>query len=187
MKKLLLVAGLLASVHLVKAQNVQLIPKVGLNFSKQAISNIEGEQSKTGFTAGLGVNFKVKNSAFSVQPELNYVSAGTKIKNDKTKYNLNYLELPVLAKYSFGPVYINAGPAIGLAVGDVKKIESLYGAKVQKFNFGIQMGGGVAIPVGKGSVLVDARYSLGLTDVNKGPATAKNRGFMATIGYAIPF
>lgn len=187
MKKLLLVAGLLASVHCVKAQNVQLIPKAGLNFSKQAISNVDGEQSKTGFTAGLGVNFKVKSSALSIQPELNYVSAGTKIKNDKNKYTLNYLELPVLVKYSFGPVYINAGPSIGMALGNRDKIESLYGAKVERFNFGLQMGGGVAIPFGKGSFLIDGRYSLGLTDVNKGPAKAKNRGFMATIGYAIPF
>jgi hypothetical protein len=187
MKKLLLVAGLLASVHFVKAQNVELIPKAGLNFSKQAISNVDGEQSKTGFTAGLGVNFKVKGSALSIQPELNYVSAGTKIKNDKNKYTLNYLELPVLVKYSFGPVYINAGPSIGMALGNKDKIEALYGAKVEKFNFGLQMGGGIAIPFGKGSFLIDGRYALGLTDVNKGPAKAKNRGFMATIGYAIPF
>ena len=41
--------------------------------------------------------------------------------------------------------------------------------------------------IGKGSFLIDGRYSLGLTDVNKGPEKAKNRGFTATIGYAIPF
>ena len=88
-----------------------------MNFSKQAISNTDAEQSKTGFTAGVGVNFKVKGSALSIQPELNYVGAGTKIKDNKNKYNLNYLELPVLVKYSFGPVYINAGPSIGMAMG----------------------------------------------------------------------
>ncbi|MBB6501342.1 porin family protein [Pedobacter cryoconitis] len=186
MKKLLLVAGLLASVSLVKAQDIQLIPKAGLSFSKQAISNMDGEKTKVGFTAGLGANFRIAKSAFSIQPELNYVSAGTKIKNVSTSYNLNYLELPVLAKYSFGPVYVNAGPSVGMALGGMKKMESFYQASVQRFNFGIQMGGGVAIPVGKGSVLIDARYALGLTDVNKGPATAKNRGFVTTIGYAIP-
>lgn len=186
MKKLLLAAGLLASVQLVKAQDIQLIPKAGLSFSRQSISNVEGEKSKAGFTAGLGVNVNIKNSAFSIQPELNYVSAGTKIKNDNNKYNLNYLELPVLVKYSFGPVYINAGPSIGLAVGGMNKMEAFYQAKIQKLNFGVQMGGGLAIPLGKGAVLVDARYSLGLTDVSKGPATVKNRGFIATLGYAIP-
>lgn len=186
MKKLVLAAGLLVSVQLVKAQDIQLIPKAGLSFSRQSISNMDGEKSKAGFTAGLGVNVGLKNSAFSIQPELNYVSAGTKIKNDNNKYNLNYLELPILVKYSFGPVYINAGPSIGLTVGGMNKMETFYQAKVQKLNFGVQMGGGLAIPVGNGTVLVDARYALGLTDVSKGPATVKNRGFIATVGYAIP-
>ncbi|PYF72357.1 porin family protein [Pedobacter nutrimenti] len=186
MKRLFLMAGLLAAVHLVKAQDIQLIPKAGLSLSRQSISNVSGEGFKTGFTAGLGLNFQIAKSSFSIQPELNYVSEGTKIKGTNLKYNLNYLEIPVLAKYTFGPVYVNAGPSLGLAVGGKEKMEALYGAKINKLDFGIQMGAGVAIPAGKGSILLDGRYALGLTDVNKGPATAKNRGILLTIGYAIP-
>lgn len=54
MKKILLAAGLLCAVHLVKAQDIQLIPKAGLNFSRQSISNMEGEKIQTARDLGKG-------------------------------------------------------------------------------------------------------------------------------------
>ncbi|RQO74205.1 PorT family protein [Pedobacter sp. KBW06] len=188
MKKLLLSTVMVLSIGAVKAQKIELIPKAGISISKQSISNMNGEKNKVGFTAGLGVNFQVAKSDFSIQPELNYVSEGTKIKNGNitVKQNLNYLELPVLAKYSFGPVYVNAGPSISLLLSDKDKLQAFYGGKVQKLDFGIQMGAGVAIPAGPGKFIVDGRYALGLTDLSKAANKVKNRGIIATIGYAIP-
>lgn len=91
----------------------------------------------------------------------------------------------MLAKYSFGPVYINAGPSIALMIDKESKFIQNYASQSKKFEFGIQMGAGVAIPLGVGKLIVDGRYALGLTEISK-TANIKNRGIMASVGYAFP-
>lgn len=106
----------------VKAKNIEIIPKAGINISTQSIKG-GNEKAKVGFQGGGGVNFLTSVSGFSIQPELNFVSKGTslKVSSRKEKLNLNYLELPILAKYSFGSAYLNAGPSLGLPLGQGSK------------------------------------------------------------------
>ncbi|GAE63551.1 PorT family protein [Chryseobacterium indologenes] len=171
-----------------KDSGIELIPKVGITIATQSIKNMDGEKSKTSFQAGLGVNIQTGLQNFSVQPEVNFISKGTRIKNHfgNQTYNFNYIEIPVLAKYSFGPVYVNAGPSIGFLVGKSDKIKAAYG-KTKTLDFGLQMGAGVAIPAGPGKLIVDGRYNLGLSNISdeKG-VNVKNRGFAVSLGYAIP-
>lgn len=171
-----------------KDSGIELIPKAGITIATQSIKNMDGEKSKTSFQAGLGVNIQTGLQNFSVQPEVNFISKGTRIKNHfgNQTYNLNYIEIPVLAKYSFGPVYVNAGPSIGFLVGKSDKIKAAYG-KTKTLDFGLQMGAGVAIPAGPGKLIVDGRYNLGLSNISdeKG-VNVKNRGFAVSLGYAIP-
>lgn len=95
MKKLLIAAAFLAAGTLgAKAQSIHLIPKAGIDISKQAVSGLNGEKNKVGFQGGLALEIQPGKSGFAIQPELNYVSKGTKLGN--TKVNFNYLELPVL-------------------------------------------------------------------------------------------
>ncbi|WP_286779296.1 MULTISPECIES: porin family protein [Sphingobacterium] len=186
-KRLLLASALIGIGFFGKAQQVEIIPKIGVNFSKQNIGNLDGEKMRTRIQSGVGVKFNTNIQNFSIQPELNYIGKGTRLKNGnvKTDLDLNYLELPVLAKYSFGPVYVNAGPSIGLLMDKESKVIKNYGEKLKKLDFGLQMGAGVAVPLGMGKVIVDARYNLGLSDLGK-QTSIKNRGIMASIGYAIP-
>lgn len=171
-----------------KDSGIELIPKAGITIATQSIKNMDGEKSKTSFQAGLGVNIQTGLQNFSVQPEVNFISKGTRIKNHfgNQTYNFNYIEIPVLAKYSFGPVYVNAGPSIGFLVGKSDKIKAAYG-KTKTLDFGLQMGAGVAIPAGPGKLIVDGRYNLGLSNISdeKG-VNVKNRGFAVSLGYAIP-
>lgn len=171
-----------------KDSGIELIPKAGITIATQSIKNMDGEKSKTSFQAGLGVNIQTRLQNFSVQPEVNFISKGTRIKNHfgNQTYNFNYIEIPVLAKYSFGPVYVNAGPSIGFLVGKSDKIKAAYG-KTKTLDFGLQMGAGVAIPAGPGKLIVDGRYNLGLSNISdeKG-VNVKNRGFAVSLGYAIP-
>ncbi|WP_409149863.1 porin family protein [Sphingobacterium sp. BS-2] len=191
MKKLLTAVVLTASFGAIKvnAQSLEIIPKAGISVSSQMIKDVNGEKFKVGFQGGVGFNISTGKGGFSVQPELNFLSKGMAIKGTgakKEKFNLNYLEIPVLAKYSFGPVYVNAGPAIGLKLGESKAIKKEYGA-IKKIDFGVQLGAGVALPAGPGKVIVDARYALGLSNISDVKGTEiKNRGFIASIGYAIP-
>ncbi|WP_316734949.1 porin family protein [Pedobacter aquatilis] len=187
MRKLILMALLATGAGTVSAQKLELIPKAGINISKQAIDATNAEKFKVGFQGGLGLNIHTGAGGFSVQPEINFIGKGTKLEfaGRKTNLELNYLELPVLAKYAFGPVYINAGPSIALMIDKESKFISNYGSAPKKFEFGVQMGAGVALPVGPGKIIIDGRYALGLTDVAKS-AGIKNRGIMASLGYAIP-
>lgn len=187
MRKLLFVGLLSLGATTLKAQQLELIPKAGINIAKQAIDATNAEKIKVGFQGGVGLNIPTGAGGFSVQPEINFVGKGTKLEfaGRKTDLELNYLELPVLAKYSFGPVYINAGPSIALMIDKENKFIQNYGSAPTKFEFGVQMGAGIALPVGPGKIIVDGRYALGLTDVSKS-AGIKNRGIMASLGYAIP-
>ena len=170
-----------------QAQTVELIPKAGINISSQSISGMSGEKSKVGFQGGIGVNFLTKAKGFSIQPELNFISKGAALKNvsgNKENFNLNYLELPVLAKYSFGIGYINAGPSLGLRLGENDNVKNVLGG-TKSLDFGLQMGAGLAIPAGSGKIIVDGRYNLGLSNIADN-SKIKNRGVSFSLGYAIP-
>ncbi|MBV8326995.1 porin family protein [Chryseobacterium sp.] len=171
-----------------KDSGIELIPKAGINIANQSIKNADGEKSKTSFQAGLGVNIPTGIGNFSIQPEVNFISKGTRFKNNfgTQTYNFNYVEIPVLAKYSFGPVYMNAGPSIGFLMEKNDRIKEAYG-KTRSIDFGLQMGAGVAIPAGPGKLIVDGRYNLGLNNIsNEQGVSVKNRGFAISLGYAIP-
>jgi len=187
MKKLVLAAVLALGFTGANAQELQIIPKAGVNLSTQTINLTNGEKYKFGFQGGVGLNIPTGVKNFSVQPEINFVNKGTTVKigSDKEKYNFNYLEVPVLAKYNFGMFYVNAGPSIGYLVGKDKKLDATYG-DLKKINFEVQMGGGVAIPAGPGKVIVDARYGLGLNNISDEAGTnVKNRSIQLSVGYAI--
>ncbi|RZJ77211.1 MAG: PorT family protein [Flavobacterium sp.] len=188
MKKLIVASLLLFTVGSVKAQKLALIPKAGINISTQAIEGLGNEKGKVGFQGGLGLNIQTGDN-FSIQPEINYVSKGTKLEfgNTKTSLDLNYLEVPILAKYAFGPVYVNAGPSIGLSVDKKSTVARNYGDELKKIDFGVQMGAGLALPLGKGKVIIDGRYALGLNNIAKNGNEIKNRGILTSLGYMIPF
>jgi opacity protein-like surface antigen len=138
MKKVLLVSAMALVAGFSYAQTIT--PKVGISLSTVSDgdeSNVD-TKSKIGFTLGAAFNFPITES-FSIQPELSYVQKGTKSKESYTdgpnptdiyesenKITINYLEIPVLAKYSFGEgtkFFLNAGPSLGFGLGGKTKRE----------------------------------------------------------------
>lgn len=134
-RSLLLTGALLLIADLCHAQT--LIPKAGVTISTMAVEDDQGIKSKIGYTFGIGYNIPV-NDLFSIQPELNYVQKGLKRDFDeegpyyelsqKSSLTVNYLELPVLVKMTFGTetkFYLNAGPSIAMGLGgrDKSKID----------------------------------------------------------------
>lgn len=138
-----------------------------------------------------------------------------------------YLEMPLLAKATLGKgrlrCFGNAGPSLGYLLGhrnafammvDGQKVPlpgNVYTDKpfdgVNRLEIALQAGGGLALAAGPGTLLVEARYALGLThyirahrayvmvnhpDLVEGrayfkvPADQKSRGFAFTCGYAVP-
>jgi hypothetical protein len=188
---------------------ISIIPKAGVTFSSISYDE-EPEDQKTqiGFVGGVGLDIGIIKNFFSLQPELLFIQKGDRFdeRDVEAKTTLNYLELPLLAKVSFGSQaikgYLNAGPSLALGLTGKYKVEG--GANAgetdirfgdsnndgrryldNRFDFGLQFGGGGSFGLGPGAVIADIRYGLGLSDLND-EDKAKNRTFAFTLGYAIP-
>jgi hypothetical protein len=227
MKKVVLSIAAMITLGFAANAQVSFIPKAGITLSNRAVKDKEeGQKSNMGMVAGLGINLPVSEGGFfSVQPELLYIQKGYKTEEDgeSNKLYLNHLELPVLAKVSFGgesvKAYVNAGPSVGFNMGgklkyefenESESIKLRFGDKentdetwyidkedYNRVDLGMQFGGGLALQAGPGSLILDARYGLGLSNFRKAPETIpsgmsksdfknQNRVFALSLGYAIP-
>jgi len=212
----------------VSAQGVTGGLKAGVNIANIHGDNVEDVwDSKIGICAGGFITCNLSD-LFAIQPELMISQKGAKDESEmeltfwgvttKTttdiKYNLTYLEIPVLAKLMLpiGELEANvfAGPALALKLsskmkGTVKvevtgepteeldfdeKIEDL-----KSTDFGLVLGGSVGgFEVGPGKVMVDVRLTLGLsnwgtktTDIITGEekdASIKNGAISIVAGYS---
>ena len=226
MKKVVLSIAAMITLGFAANAQMSIIPKAGITLSNMAVKEKEdGQKSNLGKTFGLGLNLPVSEGMFSIQPELLFTQKGVKYSEDdySQKMHLNYLELPVLAKASFGSdavkAYVNAGPSVGFALGgnvktkfdgetETTKIrfgegedeETVYldTENYNRVDLGMQFGGGIALQAGPGSLILDARYGLGLSNFAKAPETIpsgasksdfknQHRVFALSLGYAIPF
>lgn len=114
----------------------QVVPRIGLTLSKTAAENEAGieQKIKPGFTLGAGVEFKI-SSAFSIQPELNFIQKGFRITFDESDQGIslsvdnrtaiNYLEIPLLFKVYFGnsttKYFLLGGVSVGYGLGGKTK------------------------------------------------------------------
>lgn len=185
--------------------------RVGVNFA-----NINNDQDGISFDTDAITGLQIAgildiglSNNFSIQPELNFIQKGFKIELDfggysaSTKFNLNYLEAPIHAKYKFGTETLKffalAGPSIGFAMsGKTENCESGI-CQTEDFEFndddgfqrieiGLSMGAGVGFNAGPGQLFLDLRYLLGLSNLNEDSDDGKihNRGFAIGLGYMIP-
>jgi hypothetical protein len=218
-----LFAGLLVVFYTDVQAQISLIPRAGLTFSTVAFDNEVWEDRKivTGFTAGVGVNYSLTGDNFlSIQPELLFTQKGFAAEGGfltfryEGSYRLNYAELPVLLKLSFGTetvhAYVNAGPSISYLLGGrVKGTGTLSGISssidepieitetanplditqldANRAELSANAGLGVGYHMGgKATLFLDVRYSLGLTDFDQNQAS-KNRVIALSAGLHIPF
>jgi outer membrane immunogenic protein len=172
--------------------------KGGVNMAKYTGSDAGTNDMKMGAVGG--VFACVNLIAFKVQPELLFSQKGAKKEQTGggTTYTYsttqNYLEVPVLLKYSFGAIVVPSiyiGPSFGMLVsataktsggsnsgsGDIKNY--LNGTDI-----GLVLGAEVKTPV---KLSVEARYTMGLTNVDKasaiGQSNIKNSTISVMLGY----
>jgi hypothetical protein len=87
--------------------------------------------------------------------------------------------------------FIQGGPELGFNLGAKYKVDSQGQSESSDFpnwsstNFGINIGGGIALPAGDGEVVFDARYNLGLVNLYTGSAdySVKTNGIQFLVGY----
>lgn len=184
-------------------EKIQFGIKAGVNIA-QLHAKDEDQSSSTksiaGLNAGVFVRFGLSKS-FGIQPELTYSRLGGKqsLEDDGVKLTdkttLDYLTLPVLAKYTIGTsgVSVYAGPQVGFFLsGKDKATGAVDGAGSgeqsasvkAKTDFAGVLGLEYQIPSTKFNV--SARYNLGLTNISKEAtdnSSVKTRAFTFTIGY----
>ena len=183
--------------------------RLGVNFATLTGKYSENDDSKNGWIASVPAIGVVGNYKFtdmiSLNAELLFITIG-----DKTKYlyegersslseydyilteRYHYIQLPILAKFSFGSdilFYGNAGPYCGYKMGGHHKYEEgghvtkgrlrfkedklgendwLYDSETERrFDFGIYIGGGAGKEIGPGRLEADLRLGIGLLDHNK--------------------
>ena len=169
----------------VRAGEISYGAKVGVIMANLTQTPAEWEQEqeyKAGFMGGVFLNYAF-NEHFSLQPELLYTQKGVRdnlydgfISIDLTA-SFDYVELPVLAIYTFLEEggfrpFIYGGPNVSFTVSSELELSASILSTTVDFSslthvtdFGLVAGGGVEYPFGKGTLLMDARFQIGFTNV----------------------
>ncbi len=184
MKTILAVILLLSLTLLTRAQSADTHfgLKAGLNISSLDVKDGVDFDSKAGFHIG-GLAHIHLSPHFGVQPELVYSTQGGKDGNDK--WNINYLNVPVLFQYmTGGGLRLQTGPQLGFAVSSKIKsgdIEQNISDDVKTVDVSWSLGASYLFPEAIG---IDARYNIGLTNVNDAETPeVRNRVFQLGLFY----
>lgn len=183
-------------------------PRIGLNLSNYW-GNADGMKGKPGLAAGAFLMYSSLNH-FGISGDLLYAQRGTRYDDGVLKFTqrVNYLEIPVVARYfltlsgNFRP-NIFIGPSLAIKL-NAKRVNGEYngsgltlpinGDNNNDFN-DLDLGatGGIQLNWGVGSrqrFLIDARYNLGLSDVQTNLPniwgrrnSLQNSTFTFTLGY----
>ncbi len=175
----------------------------------------DAKSYRTAFAGGVVLNYAI-NEAFSLEPELLYFSKGVVgnlyegfVDVDVTA-SFDYMELPVLAKYTFLPgrkfrPCVFAGPSFAYSIASELEISAgiLSGSAdisslTHTTDFGAVLGAGFGYETGQGTLTFEVRYQRGFTNVvttgdfliNGSTRTIavddfKNYGFAFLVGYRL--
>ena len=192
MKRISLLALLVVAGMTLHAQRADFGIKGGLNLATWSNNNdSRGYSNRTGYHAGLFSQIHL-GPFFAIQPEVVYSSQGTKYTDEvNLEHNLqmNYLNIPVMAQVKVGGgLYAQAGPQVGFLMGVKDKVGDVETGFLEKEDFkktdvalGFGLGFAGASPFG-----VDARYNLGLTNINDfGSNKIKNNTLQIGVTYRL--
>jgi len=200
MKKLIVLIALLSIASTIWAQGVYLGPRIGANF---ADIKFEGEEdldldSRTSVLYG-GVLELGLSDNLAIQPEVSYIvkgyDGGDTFLGLADEAKLNYLDFGGLVKLKTGSdginAYVGAGPYYSyLLSGEIGEVEIDFDddETFQRGDWTAAFAAGVQLPLGESFLFVDARYLLGLTDIEDrdDDVEIKNRSLSLSAGILFP-
>jgi hypothetical protein len=180
-KKLWIACIAIAFAGTVNAQDVKLGAKIGMNVSSLN-GNTDNLDSKTGWVLGATAEISLTEK-FSLQPELLYSQQGAKQRGNFI-YDLNYVSLPVMAKYYIAKGFsVEAGPQFSFLVKDelISDSNNAASANTNAENFDLTANLGLGYQFDNG-IFFQTRYNLGLLEVDK-TTEVKNGVFQMSLGY----
>ncbi len=196
MKRLLvlIVFGIVGFTYQSHAQaGFRLGVKGGLNFAN--VDRDISTDSRTGFHAGAFATIKL--SKLAIQPELIYSAQGADLDFGggfgELESRFNYLNIPILLKlYLLAGLNLQLGPQFGFLLSGDQEFVDEFGEIIDGDASDFINGSDVSLGIGAGwdlpfGLTVDARYNLGLSDVNdvSGGDEVRNQVFQVSLGYRL--
>lgn len=186
MKKLILITAVLVlPIAMVQAQDITFGAKIGLNLSTLQ-PDLTDPATRTSFHLGGMAEIPLMDD-FSIQPELLFSSQGVKDESDDDEQViLNYLAIPVMAKYYVADnLSIEGGPQLGILLkAEVEDDGETFDIKdnTKSTDIGFALGLGYKLDNG---VNFGARYFFGsdINDIDSDSDKIKNRVIQFSIGY----
>jgi hypothetical protein len=196
------------SVGMSHAQTMMIGVRAGVNLANEAYTNLPTGESISGRTlmlAGgqfdywfshswaMSLQFLYNQKGAHADAEMtNYIFVGPTIQGTSTAdWTTSYLEIPLLAKFSFGNgavrPYVFEGPSIGFLLSNVEKLHFIQGNSIPngvgiiyttdttanisdstaRIDFSIVAGAGILLTLGSGMQLfLDASYAFGLNNTD---------------------
>ena len=149
--------------------------KAGMNVSNLYINDVHDENARIGWNGGFYGQI-LSSEAFAIQPELLYSTKGSLADysgffiNQKVRFNLNDIDLPVLAVFKLGrSAEIHAGGYASYLVGAnfdydgnvLNGVDELNRDHFKSYDYGLSAGFGLNF----NAVQIGARYNYGLVEI----------------------
>lgn len=196
MKKLFMIVAMMVATLSVSAQEAGQMfikPMAGGIFST-LVGDVDDVKGKIGLVGGAEFGYNI-NETFGITAGLLYTMQGCKDKDVDANFNLDYINVPVLANVYVAPgLALKAGPQIGFLTR--AKLDDVDMKDVcNTIDFSIPVGVSYEIS----DFVIDFRYNIGITSVSKNKEIksevveiesdkkTRNSVFMLTVGYKIPF
>jgi Outer membrane protein beta-barrel domain len=200
MKRVTTIVAALVFFFLVNSASAQFGILGGLNLANASVDPLPTGLS-TGTLSGFGGGIVLSSSfveGFGLNIEGLYLQKGTTLTAQGIgdyKLKANYIEVPVMLTYTFsmqtssvGP-YIMAGPSFGYRLS-AKEVapdgtETDFKDNTKSTDVGATFGAGVKLPVNPITIFLEARYTIGFTNINNTPndnTTIKTKGIQIFVG-----
>lgn len=161
--------------------------KAGLNYA--TFNNTDGVEYKAGFLGGVYAKINVPATPMAIQPEILYAQYGAKVENSDASYSIDYVQIPVLAKFGFGAPAVPVrpevffGPYAGFNINSEVEDPNISVDADDFFegtDFGVVVGAGVQVS----KLNFELRYTAGLTNVlaDQYADEEKNGAFSLNVG-----
>ena len=187
MKKVIIMLAA-AMISMGAMAQVQFGAKVGAD-----LTNFWGEDvdhgMKPGYQFGVLMEYKF-NDKFAIAPEAVFAAQGGKHDYDHgdVTYNTNYINVPVMLKCYVTPNFaIDLGPQVGFNVyskvtSDLGDVDNTVDLKddTKAVDFGVGLGATYSLTE---NAFLQARYTMGLTEVFDNDAKAKNGNIQVAFGW----
>lgn len=201
----------------------------GVNFADLSTKLSNGAELETHLHAVFGggaiLGYQLREKVY-LQIEPKYLQKGGTILQEESEgdavlttppdliFRLSFIEMPILARITFGEKikrYAFFGPTFGFLLAAELETEfdgQTFTADIKEAtkntDFGVLLGTGVSLPLGRGQLLIDGRYVAGFANLNKGGTiqfkrgsqirqeeistrdTLSTKGFQIMVGYTLP-